>query len=565
MKSEKLKVRSANARSFFTSNFLLLTLPAFAFLAVFYVWPLVQIARVSFTPGDLSRGETPLTVLRDPATAQVLWFSVWQAALSTLLTLLAGVPIAFAFARYRFRGQRLLRALAVVPFVMPTVVVAAAFSALLGPRGGVNGLLQSLLNLSQPLIQLQGTLVLIRIAHVFYNVAVVIRIVGGFLASYNPRIEEAAQNLGASRWQAIRYIALPMAMPTIGAAAALTFLYTFTSFGVVLILGGARFATLEVEIYRQTSQLLRLDVSTSLALVQMLVTLIVSWASSRWSARASVINEAFAGDVRKPPDTLASKALVIGSVAFVLVVLVAPLITLALRSLNFDGDLLRYFTALNQNARGSFFFVPPLTAIRNSLLFGIATAVLSMTLGLPLAYAIARNTSGLARLLDRALLLPIGTSAVTLGLGFIITFNQQPLELRTSPILLPLAHTLAALPFVVRAVVPAIRAFDPRLREAARGLGAGPLDVLQLIDLPLLAAPFAAATIFAFVISLGEFGSSLLITRPEFPTMPVVIYTFLGQPGASNYGQALAMSTLLMIVTAISVLAIEQLNEGTVV
>ena len=553
---------------FFNFQFSILnSLPALLFLAIFYVWPLVEIARVSFTPGDLSRGETPLTVLSDPGTLQVLRFSLWQAALSTLLTLLAGVPIAFAFARYRFTGQRLLRALAVVPFVMPTVVVAAAFSALLGPRGAINSALQSLLNISQPPIQLQGTLALILIAHVFYNVAVVIRIVGGFLASYNPRIEEAAQNLGASRWQVLRHIALPMALPAIGAAAALTFLYTFTSFGVVLILGGARFATVEVEIYRQTSQLLRLDVSTSLAILQMLVTLIVSWASSRLAARASFINEVFAGDVRKPVDTPASKALVIGSAAFVVIVLIAPLVALALRSLNFDGNLFRYFAALNENARGSFFFVPPLIAIRNSLLFGITTAVLAMSLGLPLAYAIARGSasSRLVRLIDRALLLPIGTSAVTLGLGFIITFNQQPLELRTSPILLPFAHTLAALPFVVRAIVPAIRAFDPRLREAARGLGAGPLDVLRLIDLPLLAAPFAAAAIFAFVISLGEFGSTLLITRPEFPTMPVVIYTFLGQPGALNYGQALAMSTLLMIVTAVSVLAIERLNEGTVV
>ncbi len=545
----------------------ILVFPALLFLAVFYVWPLVEIARVSFVPSDISKGETPLTMLRDPAVLQVLGFSLGQAALSTVLVLMAGVPIAFAFARYRFPGQRILRALAVVPFVMPTVVVAAAFSALLGPRGAVNAWLQTLFNVSQPPIQLQGTLALILIAHVFYNVAVVIRIVGGFLATYNPRIEEAALNLGASRWQVVWHIALPMALPSIGAAAALTFLYTFTSFGVVLILGGARFATLEVEIYRQTSQLLRLDVSTSLALVQMVVTLIVSWVSSKLSARASAINETTAANLITSPRTPGAKVLVAGSVVFVMGLLVAPLVALAARSINLDGDPFRYYAALNENARGSFFFVPPWEAARNSLVFAGITALLAMGLGLPLAYAIAKGSSSsrMVRLIDRALLLPIGTSAVTLGLGYIITFNQAPFDLRTSPILLPLAHTLAALPFVVRAIVPAIRAFDPQLREAARGLGASPLQVLRLIDFPLLAAPFAAAAIFAFVISLGEFGSSLLITRPEFPTMPVVIYTFLGQPGALNYGQALAMSTLLMIVTGLSVLLIERLNEGTVV
>jgi len=565
------KIENAELRiekgAFLNSQFsilnLTLALPAVLFFALFFVWPLIEIGRVSFTPSEISRGETPLTVFRDPDYLQVLAFTLWQATLSTLLTLALGLPAAYAFARYRFAGQRIWRALAVVPFVMPTVVVAAAFSALLGPRGLLNTVLQSLFNLSQPPVLLLGTFGAILIAHAFYNVAVIMRLVGGFLESFNPRIEEAAANLGANRWQTFRYIALPMALPAIGAAAALTFLFTFTSFGVVLILGGARFATLEVEIYRQTSQMLRLDIAASLAILQLLVTLIVSWASARLEARSTVPMEAqAAGDLRKPPVTAGAKTLIAGSLIMIVVLLMLPLVTLFLRSLNLDGNPFRYYAALNENPRGSFFFVPPLVAIRNSLMFASVTAVLSMGLGLPLAYAIAR---GKLTTLEALLLLPIGTSAVTLGLGFLVAFDQPPLELRTSVILLPIAHSLIALPFVVRSVLPAIRAFDPKLREAARGFGANGWQVLRYIDLPLLAAPFIAAAIFAFTISLGEFGASLLIARPEYPTMPVVIYRFLGQPGASNYGQALAMSSLLMIVTAFSVLLIERMNKRAVI
>lgn len=546
-----------------------LATPALLFLAVFFAWPLVEIARVSFTPGDLSRGATPLTVIRDPAHMNTLAFTAGQATLSTALTLLAGLPVAFAFARYHFAGQRLWRALAIVPFVMPTVVVAAAFGALLGPRGALNALMQAVFHLDQPPIRLQGTLTLILIAHVFYNVAVVIRIVGGFWSAFNPGIEEAAAGLGANRWQTFRYVTLPMALPAIGAAAALIFLFTFTSFGVVLILGGARFATLEVEIYRQTAQLLRLDVATSLAIVQMIVTLLVSWAGARLEAGASVPMEARpAGDIRRRPDTFASRLLVAGSLALILGLLVLPLVALFVRSLDFEGGhVLRYYAALNENRRNAFFFVPPLTAIGNSLMFALVTAGLAMALGLPLAYAIVRGAAGgsrLTRLLDVALLLPIGTSAVTLGLGYLVSFDQPPLALRTSVVLLPIAHTLIALPFVVRAVLPAIRSFDPRLREAARGLGAGALAVLCYIDLPLLLVPFTAASIFAFTISMGEFGASLLIARPEYPTLPVAIYRFLGQPGALNYGQALAMSSLLMVVTAASTLLIERIYERAV-
>jgi len=550
-----------------------LVLPALLFFAIFFAWPLVEIVSVSFTVSQVSRGTMPTAVLADPAHLGVLWFSLWQAALSTVLTLAAGTPIAFAFARYRFVGQRIWKALAGVPFVMPTVVVAAAFSALLGPRGAVNAALQALFDLDQPPIQLFGTLPMILLAHVFYNVAVVIRLVGGFLSAFNPGIEEAAASLGASRWQVIRYVSLPMALPSIGAAAALIFLFTFTSFGVVLILGGARFATLEVEIYRQTSQLLRLDVATSLALAQMVITLMVSWASARLEARASVPLEARrAGDVGKRPATLPARLLVIGSLGFIAVVLIAPLAALLFRSLNLEGGhVLRYYSALSENMRGSLFFVAPQTAIRNSLAFALVTAALAMLMGLPLAYAIARGGGGQrpesrhaspgARLLNVLLLLPLGTSAVTLGLGFLVAFDRPPLDLRTSVVLLPVAHTLIALPFVVRSVLPAIRSFDPRLREAARGLGAGPLQALRHVDLPLLAAPFAAAAIFAFAISLGEFGASLLIARPEYPTMPLVIYRFLSQPGALNYGQALAMSSLLMLVSAASALVIERANE----
>lgn len=538
---------------------LLLSLPALLFFALFFVWPLIEIGRVSFTPSEISRGETPLTVFGDPQYLQVLLFTLWQATLSTLLTLALGLPAAYVFARYRFAGQRLFRALAMVPFVMPTVVVAAAFSALLGPRGALNTTLQSLFRLSQPPLAFTGTFSIILIAHAFYNVAVVMRLVGGFLESFNPRIEEAAANLGANRRQTFWHVTLPMALPAIGAAAALTFLFTFTSFGVVLILGGARFATLEVEIYRQTAQMLRLDIATSLAILQMIVTVLVSWVSTRLEQRATAPLEAqAASDLRKPPATLGAKGLVAGSLCMIVVLLMLPLFTLFLRSINFEGDPLRYYVALNENPRGAFFFVPPLAAIRNSLLFALVTATLSMGLGLPLAYAIAR---GKLTLLEALLLLPIGTSAVTLGLGFLVAFDQPPLELRTSVILLPVAHTLIALPFVVRSILPAIRAFDSRLREAARGLGANAWQVLSHVDLPLLAAPFIGAAIFAFTISLGEFGASLLVARPEYPTMPVVIYRFLGQPGAANYGQALAMSSLLMIVTALSVLLIERMNK----
>lgn len=542
------------------------------FLAVFLCYPLATIGALSAAPSAVSGGELVATLLRPGIYAETVVLSAVQAGASTLLTLALGLPAAYAFARYRFRGDRLLRALAGVPFVMPAVVVAAAFAALLGPRGLANTALQGLLGLDQPPIQLLGTLPMILIAHAFYNVSVVIRIVGGFWSAIDPRLESAAATLGASRWQTLWRVTLPLALPAIGSAAALVFLFTFGSFGVVLLLGNARWATLEVEIYRQTAQLLRLDVAAALALIQMLATVALGLVNNRLQARtAAPLAMRPASDTRAAPRGPGPRALAGFAAAVSLLLCGLPLAALVAGSLPLDGgldpaNLFRYFIALERNPRGAAFFVPPLEAIRNSVAAATATAGLALALGLPLAVAMTsvrgRRSAIAPAALDTLLLLPLGTSAVTLGLGYIVAFNRPPLQMVGSPWLIPLAHTLIALPFVVRTLTPALRALDPRLRQAAAVLGSPPWRARLEIDLPLLAQPLIAALAFAFATSLGEFGASLLISRPEFPTVPVVIARLLSQPGALNYGQALAMSSLLMAVTAAGMLLIDRLQPN---
>jgi thiamine transport system permease protein len=227
------------------------------------------------------------------------------------------------------------------------------------------------------------------------------------------------------------------------------------------------------------------------------------------------------------------------------------------------GLTLRYYRALAQNPQESLFYVSPATAIGISLGYAALTVVLSLILGTPAAWALARNEgTWLNRLLDPLIMLPLGTSAVTLGLGFILALSRPPLDLRTSPVLIPIAHTLVAYPFVVRSLAPALRSIQPRLHQAAAIMGASPRQVFRYIDLPLLGRALLVAAVFAFTISIGEFGASSLISRPEFPTLPLVIYRFLSRPGEMNYGQALALSTILMAVTIAGMLIIERFRIG---
>ncbi|GIV78314.1 MAG: iron ABC transporter permease [Litorilinea sp.] len=536
--------------------YLLYALPLL-FLAGFYLYPLGHILATSFRPEGTWTLRGIEQTVRQPFFWKVLWFTTWQAAASTGLTLILGLPVAYLFARYRFPGKSLLRALTTIPFVMPTVVVATAFITLVGDNGLLNQWLQEWFHLDEPPIRLLQTVWIILLAHAFYNVSVIVRTVGGFWAHLNPHLEEAAAVLGASRWRLFREITLPLLAPSILAASLLVFLFCFTSFGVVLILGGLRYATLEVEIYRQAVSLFNLPVAAFLSLVQMAITFTIMAVYTRLQARASLPLEMRPQERTARPVTGTWQRLGLGLILVVtLLLLLAPLLALAWRSFTLGGEgfTLAYYRELAVNRRQSAFFVPPLTAVRNSLLFAMATVVLSLFLGIVSAYLLARPRSWVTALLDPIFLLPLGTSAVTLGFGYIISMGP----LRTSLALVPIAHSLIASPFVVRTFLPALRGLDPRLREAAAVLGAPPWRGWWEVDVPILFRAVLVSATFAFTISLGEFGATLLVSRPDVPTMPVVIYRALGQPGLLNYGQALAMSTILMVVSAAGLLAIER-------
>jgi thiamine transport system permease protein len=526
-----------------------------SFLTVAFFYPLSRILDLTIDPKTF----TAQNLLR---TSDVLLFTFYQAALSTLLTLLLGLPSAYLFARYDFPGKSLLRALTAVPFMLPTVVVAAGFSALLGPRG----LIHTFFPLSS--FQFTGTLTAILIAHVFYNTTIIIRVVGNALASLDPKLEAAARSLGADSFHVWWNVILPILRPALLASSVLVFLFDFTSFGVILLLGGSQFATLEVEIYLRVLRLPNLSLAALLSIIQLVCTLIISLIYTRIVTRSTIQTapRSAESNIRKP-KTLREKILVTSFAILLASFFLLPLSALPLRSffrLEADrgqrgevqyGFTTDYYEELFINRRGSVFYVPPIQATANSLGYAGATVLLSLLLGFPAAFALAKPTR-LERILDPLIMLPLGSSAVMLGLGFIISYGAW----LVSPLLVPFAHTLVALPFVIRALQPAIASIPERLRQAAASLGASPLEVWKNIDLPILRRATLAAATFAFTISLGEFGATLLISRPEYPTIPVAIERFLSQPGGLNYGQAMAMATILMLLTVASILFIEKIR-----
>ena len=538
------------------------------FLLFFFFYPL---ASVFWTAGEISltQGLNLDIWLR---VWRPLRFTFFQAGLSMLLTMAAGLPAAYVFARFTFPGKKLLRVLATLPFILPTVVVAASFNAFLGPRGLVNAALMRWFDLAAPPVQFMNTLWAILLAHVFYNLSVVIRVVGSAWVQLSTRQEQAARVLGASAWRTLWEVTLPLLKNAILGAALLVFLFDFTSFGVVLMLGGPKFATLEVEIYLQAMHMLNLPAAGLLSAIQLGVTLLLTILSTRLHTRREMkMMPLLHSEAVRRPRSRGEKLLVGGMALLLIVLLVLPVGALGLRSLTrldaergqqgtvSSGLTLAYYRELFTNRSGTLFYVPPVEAMRNSLAYAGVTVLVSLGLGFLVAYALAQKARA-NRILEPALMLPLGASAVTLGLGFILAFNRPPVTLLSSPLLVPIAHSLVALPFVVRTLQPALESIPVSLRQAAAVLGASPWQVWKEVDVPILGRATLAAAIFAFTISLGEFGATSFLSRPETPTLPVAIFSFLSKPGALNYGQALAMSTLLMVVCGLSILLLERLR-----
>ncbi len=539
-----------------------------AFLTYFFYQPLLAIFRVVFS----ERFSQGWQLFQWSQVSKPLNFTFLQAFLSTILTLLVGLPAAWLFARFDFPGRKTLRAISLLPFILPTVVVAAAFNTLIGPQGWINQALMALLNLSTPPLKLLNSLPAILLAHVFYNTSIIIRIVSSSWSRLNPRLEQASRLLGATPWQTFTKVTLPLLAPSLLSASLLVFLFDFTSFGVVLMLGGPQFSTIEVEIYNQALNRFNLPVAGLLSVIQLGITLVVTL------LQASVNTPRFGKAALNPEKRALSrpargwqKAVVFFMVISLILMFAVPVLSLVSRSLvTLEADrgqrgevaiglTLRYYRELFQNRSGSIFYVPPIQAIRNSLLYSGITILIVGILGTLTAYAMARRAR-FNKFLEPLFMLPLGASAVTLGLGFLLIFNRPPWANSQFPLLIPIAHSLIALPFVVRTMLPAIRGIPESLREASRSLGANPLQVLLKVDLPILLRSLLVSLVFVFTISLGEFGASSFLSNPHAPTIPVAIYRYISQPGALNYGQALAMSSLLLLVCGLGSLLVEKIR-----
>jgi thiamine transport system permease protein len=503
-------------------------------VGLFYAWPLATVLA-----HGLSRSAIADT-LGDAVTWRVMWFTLWQAVVSTAITIVVGLAPAYVIARFDFPGRRLLDSALVAVFVLPTVVVGAAVLAVM-PSSFERGV------------------VAIIAAHVLFNLAVVVRTVGAVLATLPRDREAAAATLGASPRRVFGEITLPAIIPAIGAAASIVFVFTFTSFGVVRIVGGVRNSTIEVEIWRQATRFGDIGSAATLTVVQLaaLAAMIAVMAQLQ-RRRSRALGLTVAGQRRRPRRGGQRRLVAITSLGTTAIVLV-PMVALVERSLRSGDDYSlhawRHLGAAEVRP-GLSIGADPAGAMLTSLRVMVVAVLFATVVGSIAALAIAAATGG-GKLLDTAMMLPIATSAVTIGFGILITFDQDPFDWRSSWLIVPIGHALVAIPFVVRTILPVLRGVEVRRLEAAATLGASPLWAWRSVILPHVRRPLVVAAGLAAAISLGEFGATSFLSRSGQETMPIAIERLLGRTGTLLQGQGYALAVILAATTITVVLVLD--------
>lgn len=478
-------------------------------------------------------------MIATPRNFSLVWFTIWQALLSAGLSLLFGIPGAYVLYHRSFPGQKFLRALITVPFMLPTIVVAIGFTAF-----------RQLPVISQLLTGNSGIPVII-CANLFMNYSLAVRIIGGVWTVLDGSIEDAAALDGAGRLRTLASVTLPQLARSIASAGALIFLYCAANFGIVLVLGSASTRTIETEIYVAATQNLDLPRASGLVLIQTVLTIVAFVVAQRVSKGHIRFTDTTSLEPRAHIDRRDLPAITITSI-FIGGLIVIPLATVMIRAFHFgNGFSLLNFTNLASHGARELLAISVGQAAFNTLRNAIITTILSMSIGVLVSYLISRPVLKqrpllFQRAMDILFQMPLGISNVVLGIGYLVSFNGDFFPLRSSWLVTSIAQSLLTIPLVIRMIHPALSSIDNELLESAETESARTSQIWWLIEVPIIRDVLMIATGYAVIISIGEFGAANFLAYGDQGTLPTILYQLISRPGAQNYGMAMATCSLLI-------------------
>lgn len=492
----------------------------------------------------------------------VLEFTIWQATLSMVFTLAIGIPIAWQLGRYKWPFESLIRSLLTMPFVMPSIIAAMGFMHIIGQDG---------LDIRSNPNTWFATLI---IAHAWFNIALVIRFCEPILSTLDPNLEEQIRLLpaGKTRWGRIRNLWGPILIPSIAAAACMTFVFSFTSFALVrwITLGENTLESMMAELGSSAGisgyMVAKNEVILGASIIQFAILLFALWLMSTLQHKRQNTLPQSSKEIVKS-ENKKGWFVILPAILFAIV----PLLTLVISSFRIrktESGVSEEYWSL-EGWEYAFAATDSLPSAWDALANSVGYAIVTLLIALPLGWILAQTINDiekrnpkLGKLLDVFSMLPFAVSSVMIGLGVMLGMIKiNPgffYKLWFTPVI---AHVMITTPFVVRIILPALRSIDPSYDECARTLGISKMKRFFTIKVPLLRGSIIVSSIFIIAMSMGEFGASWVVTRnSDWTTLPIMIDSIRSIPynNPLTTPAANAVSSTLMIIALILFVSTEK-------
>ncbi len=515
----------------------------FALLGVFIILPLIKVVQMSISTGD-SPWEIYTNLFQSWYMRRAFTNSLLMGALSAICAVVVGFILAYTVTRVNVPFKRLIDMIAIIPIISPPFVSSLSILLLFGNNGLITYNLFGIRNF--PIYGIRGLLLAQTVT--FFPVAYLS--LKGVLEAINPALEDAAFDLGASRWAVFRRITLPLAIPGIASAMLVVFIESLADFGNPLVLAGSAFPTLAVQAYLQITGMYDLPGGAALAVVLLIPSITAFVLQKYWVSRKSYVT------VSGKPTRSTVKA--VGPVmrwvlfAFCMAVCLVVLVFYGVivvgafsRAWGFDYSFtLRNFTYVLDVG---------FETILDTLTVAVTSTPISGLIGMFIAFLVVRKRFLGRSVMEFTSMLSFALPGTVIGIGYILAFNQKPLLLTGTLTILVANFVFRYVPVGIQNGIAALHQIDPGIEEAATNLGANSQTVFRKITLPLISPAFFSGLVFAFVRAMTAISAAIFLVSADWNLMTVQI---LNQVGSGRLGAAAAFSLLLVGIIVVAIVLI---------
>ena len=449
-----------------------------------------------------------------------------------------GTALGFLFAYVEecvhSRFNKLYNAVEIMPIISPPFVLAFSVITLLGKRGLIT---YKLLGLSTNIYGLPG-LVIVQVMTFFPIAALNLK---GLVRNLDVSMEEAARNLGANRWKVFTTVTLPMMANGLANAFLLTFIESVTDFSNPMILGGG-YKTLASQIYIQSVANYDMQAGTTIAVILLSLTVVIfSIQKAVLDKRSFVTLTGKATRMREKikdplPVILFNGACLLVSF-IVLLFYVFVILGAFFRSWGID------YTLVLDNFK--YIFERGFKPIMDTLKIALISAPIGGVLAMVIAFLVVRKRFVGRRLVEYVSMFGMAVPGTVFGLGYILSFNTEPLVLTNTMAILVIVLVMTRLPVGVRSGITALQQIDPSIEEAAQDLGANTFRVFRTITIPLIKPAFFSGLVFSFIKSMTAISAVIFLVSARYNLMTVRVMQYVDK---GQYGYASAMSVILIII-----------------